>query len=172
MTADAAYTIRRAQPTELGRLPAIERAAAAQFRTTQFAAMADAPLSAEEIDPAHDLIWVAVAPTGELVGFALVHQLATVAHLHELDVHPAHARRGLGGRLIDAVAAWAVGEGLRAITLTTFRDIPWNAPYYARLGFRPLAADELSTELREISEAEAAAGLPVSERVPMRRDLP
>lgn len=172
MIADAAYTVRRAYPAELRQLPAIERAAAAQFRATQFAAMADAPLSAEEIDPAHDQIWVAVAATGELVGFALVHRLATVAHLHELDVHPAHARRGLGRRLIDAVAAWAAGEGLQAITLTTFRNIPWNAPYYSRLGFRPLTADELSPELWAIGEAEAAAGLPVSERVPMRRDLP
>jgi GNAT superfamily N-acetyltransferase len=172
MAADAAYTIRRAQPAELDQLPAIERAAAARFRATKFAAMADAPLSAEEIDPAHDQIWVAVAPTGALVGFALVHRLSTVAHLHELDVHPAHARRGIGRRLIDAVVAWAKGEGLRAITLTTFRDVPWNAPYYARLGFRPLAADELSAELRAISDAEVAAGLPVSERISMRRDLP
>ena len=171
MIADAAYTVRRARPDELGQLPAIERAAAAQFRTTQFAALADAPLSAEEIDPAHDQIWVAVTAAGEPVGFALVHRLATVAHLHELDVHPAHARRGLGRRLIDAVAVWAAGEGLQAITLTTFRNIPWNAPYYTRLGFRPLAADELSAELRAISEAEAAAGLPASERIPMRRDL-
>ncbi len=170
MTA-AAYTIRRAQPAELPQLPAIERAAAAQFRATQFAAMADLPLSAAEIDPAHDQIWVAVAPTGAPVGFALVHRLATVAHLHELDVHPAHARRGLGRCLIEAVVVWAEGEGLRAITLTTFRNIPWNAPYYARIGFRPLAADELSAELRAISDAEAAAGLPVSERVYMRRDL-
>ncbi len=165
------YTIGRAQPSELAQLPAIERAAAAQFRTTQFAAMADAPLSAAEIDPAYDQIWVAIAPTGEPVGFAIVHRLATVAHLHELDIHPAHARRGLGRRLIEAVAAWAKGEGLRAITLTTFRDIPWNAPYYVRIGFRPLAAVELSAELRAISAAEAAAGLPVSERVCMCRDL-
>lgn len=114
---------------------------------------------------------MAVTPTGEPVGFALVHRLATVAHLHELDVHPAHARRGLGRRLIDAVATWAKEEGLRAITLTTFRDIPWNAPYYARIGFRPLSADELSVELRVISAAEAAAGLPVNERVCMCRDL-
>ncbi|HEY8600797.1 MAG TPA: GNAT family N-acetyltransferase [Thermomicrobiales bacterium] len=170
MIADA-YTIRRAQPAELGQLPAIERAAAAQFRATPFAALADAPLSAEEIDPARDQIWVAVAPTDEPVGFALVHRLATVAHLHELDVHPAHARRGLGRRLIEAVARWAEGEGLRALTLTTFRDIPWNAPYYARLGFRSVGADELSAELRAISAAEAAAGLPVHERISMRRDL-
>jgi len=171
MAAATGYTIRRARPAELDQLPAIEHAAAAQFRTTVFAALADAPLSTEELDPAHDHIWVAVDSTDAPVGFALVHRLATVAHLHELDVHPAHARRGLGGLLIETVADWAKGEGLRAITLTTFRDIPWNGPYYARIGFRPLATGELSAELRAISAAEAAAGLPVAGRVCMRRDL-
>lgn len=83
MAAATGYAIRRARPAELGQLPAIEHAAAAQFRTTAFAALADAPLSTEDLDPAHDHIWVAVDSTDAPVGFALVHRLATVAHLHE-----------------------------------------------------------------------------------------
>lgn len=165
------YTIRPAQQDELAALPAIERAAAAQFRQTAFAAMADAPLATEVLDPAHDQIWVAVAPDGQLVGFALAHRVDDAAHLHELDVHPDHARRGLGRHLIDAVAAWAQGDGLSAITLTTFRDIPWNGPYYARLGFRALADDELPPGLRAIRQSEIAAGLPRGDRLCMRRDL-
>ena len=31
--------------------------------------------------------------------------------------------------------------GLPCLTLTTFRDVPWNAPWYSRLGFEP-APDE------------------------------
>jgi GNAT superfamily N-acetyltransferase len=165
------YIIRRARPDEFALLPAIERAAAGRFRQTAFAAMADAPLAADQLDPIHDRVWVVVAPDGAPVGFALVHPIDDAAHLHELDIHPDHARRGLGRRLIDAVAHWAVGEGLRAITLTTFRSIPWNAPYSARLGFRPLADGELSPGLRAIRRAESAAGLADADRCCMRRAL-
>jgi hypothetical protein len=34
--------------------------------------------------------------------------------------------------------AWAQRHGLAALTLTTFTDVPWNMPYYERLGFRHL----------------------------------
>ena len=171
MIEDDGYTVRRAREGEFALLPTIERAAAGRFRQTAFAAMADAPLAAEQLDPDHDRVWVAVAPDGTLVGFALAHRVDDAAHLHELDVHPDHARRGLGRRLIEAVARWAREEGLRAITLTTFRAIPWNGPYYARLGFRTLADDELSPSLRAIRLAETAAGLADTERCCMRREL-
>lgn len=165
------YTIRPARPDEHDTFPAIERAAAAQFRATAFAAMADAPLASEHLDGARDRAWVAVAPGGEPVGFAIARRLDGAAHLHELDVHPAHARRGLGRLLIEAVAAWARQEGLRAVTLTTFRDIPWNAPYYGRLGFRPLDDAELGPGLRALRESETAVGLPSSDRLCMRLQL-
>ena len=154
------YTIRPARPDEHDTFPAIERAAAAQFRATAFAAMADAPLASEHLAGARDRAWVAVA-----------RRLDGAAHLHELDVHPAHARRGLGRLLIEAVAAWARQEGLRAVTLTTFRDIPWNAPYYGRLGFRPLDDAELGPGLRALRESETAVGLPSSDRLCMRLQL-
>jgi hypothetical protein len=40
--------------------------------------------------------------------------------------------------LLDRAAADAAAKGLRALTLTTFAEVPWNAPYYARCGFRVL----------------------------------
>ena len=61
------------------------------------------------------------------------------AHVEQVSVAPAHARRGLGAALIDHLAAVAAAEGRPAVTLTTFRDVPWNAPYYERLGFRVIA---------------------------------
>lgn len=169
--ADDGYAVRLATPADLPRLPAIERAAATRFRDTAFAAMAAAPLVATAIDRAHERVWVATAPDGALVGFAIAMPLDAGIHLHELDVHPAHARRGLGARLIGAVAAWATGTGARAVTLLTFRDIPWNAPYYARLGFVSLADEALSTGLRALREAEGLAGLPLAARVAMRLDV-
>ncbi len=162
------YTIRRARPGDLAALPAIERAAAEQFRSTAFADIADAPLSSAVLNLDHDHIWVAEDGAERQVGFAIAHLHDGEAHLHELDVHPAHARRGLGSGLVRAVANWARQRGLTAVTLSTFRDIPWNGPFYARLGFVPLAEAELNPALRAIVQAEDVAGLPVSERLCMR----
>jgi GNAT superfamily N-acetyltransferase len=92
-------------------------------------------------------------------------------HLHEIDVHPEHARRGLGAHLIDAIARWAVQQGAKQLTLSTCDDIPWNGPYYARLGFRVLSEHELTADLRNIRRLEAAAGLPMEHRICMLMSL-
>ena len=106
------------------------------------------------------------------VGFAIVHALElAVIHLHELDIHPKHARQGLGRRLIETIAAWGRERGAIAITLTTFDDIPWNGPYYQRLGFRRLDETELSPALQSIRQAEADADLPMEQRICMQLDL-
>jgi hypothetical protein len=42
------------------------------------------------------------------------------------------------------------------VTLTTFRDVPWNAPFYRRLGFE--VVDELPSGLAAIRAHEAMAG--------------
>ena len=170
MSADG-YTIRPALREDLAALPAIERLAATRFRVTAFASMADFALTSTHVDLDRERVWVAVAPDDQLVGFAIAHLLDGCAHLHELDVHPNHGQRGLGRRLIVAVARWARSAGSPALTLSTFRDVPWNAPFYARLGFRPLNEGELSAGLRAIRQAEAAAGLPIEQRVCMRLDL-
>jgi hypothetical protein len=69
--------------------------------------------------------------------------------------------------LVRAVCDWAATQSL-PVTLTTFRDIPWNAPFYARLGFRELQAEELTPALRARVAEEAAHGLPASLRLAMR----
>jgi GNAT superfamily N-acetyltransferase len=171
MTDERSYAIRPARPDDLPALPAIERAAASVFRTTPFAFVADFALASEAINPDHEQIWVAVAADDRPVGFALAHPLDGCAYLHELDVHPDHARRGLGRRLVHAVAAWGRQTGAAAVTLATFRDIPWNGPFYARLGFRALPDDKLSPGLRAIRQAEAEGGMPVEHRVYMRLDF-
>jgi GNAT superfamily N-acetyltransferase len=92
-------------------------------------------------------------------------------HLEELAVHPAHQRRGLGARLVAAVVGWARARGAAALTLSTFRDVPWNAPFYARIGFRALDPAQLPATLAALVERERAHGLPVEQRVVMRLDL-
>ena len=114
-------------------------------------------------------MWVALADDVP-VGFAHVELIeANVAHLAEVDVHPDHGRRGLGAKLVLEVCNWAAANGYAAVTLTTFRDAPWNLPFYARLGFDVLSPEHVSASLRAIVEDETCRGLDPSRRVVMRR---
>jgi hypothetical protein len=58
------------------------------------------------------------------------------------------------------------------MTLTTFTDVPWNGPYYARLGFQVVAENEWTASQRRIREHEAAVGLDAWPRAVMRRPIP
>jgi len=120
-------------------------------------------------DAQHDgRLWVARAGAAA-VGFAHVEIIEPNAiHLDELDVHPDHGRRGLGTRLVKAVCEWAQARGQLAVTLATFREVPWNMPFYARLGFAEIPTDALTPALRSVVENEARRGLDPARRVVMR----
>jgi N-acetylglutamate synthase-like GNAT family acetyltransferase len=91
------------------------------------------------------------------------------AHLEEIDIHPDHGRRGLGTKLVSHVCRWAARTGYEAVTLTTFRDVPWNLPFYVRLGFGVVPPEQLSPALRAVVEDETRRGLDGSRRVVMKR---
>ena len=55
--------------------------------------------------------------------------------MHEVSVRHDSQGNGLGRRLVEAAMEYAQSEGLRCVTLTTFAEVPWNAPFYERLGF-------------------------------------
>ncbi len=105
------------------------------------------------------------------VGFALVGTVDGQAHLLEMDVDPEHGRRGIGGALLEAACDAAARRGHAAMTLTTLRDVPWNAPFYARRGFTGLAEPQWGDELRRIVERERMLGFPMHLRVVMQRTL-
>lgn len=172
--AAARTTIRLAEPGDLAALPAIERTAAGLFRSAGLeGGYLDLVRGPGELDAAQreGRLWVAASEAGEPVGFALAALLDGAPHLDELDVHPAHGRRGLGTLLVEAVVAWARARGAPALTLSTFREVPWNAPFYARLGFRELARDALEAPLAALVAREQAIGLPVEKRCVMRLAL-
>jgi GNAT superfamily N-acetyltransferase len=112
-------------------------------------------------------LWVAL--TGNIpVGFALVKMLADdLPHLEEIDVHPSHGRRGLGTALVRAVCEWASVSGYNMLTLTTFRAVPWNLPFYARLEFVELPRQSLRPELATVVSEEGDRGLNPEARVVM-----
>jgi GNAT superfamily N-acetyltransferase len=163
-------TIGLARPDDIAALPSIEREAAKLFAALDLpASVLESTTELEDFEQAQraELLWVARCRGSEPVGFALVDLVGGAPHLEEMDVRPAFGRRGIGARLLRAVLAWARDAGHEAVTLTTFRDVPWNAPFYARHGFRPLAEGELSRGLRELVAEESARGLDPAKRVVM-----
>jgi GNAT superfamily N-acetyltransferase len=168
------YVVRPARSSDLPLLPAIEQAAAGLFADYGLsAALASALTSPADFRRGfeQECLWVAAGGDGAPVGFALATVVGANAHLDELDVLPAHGQRGLGRALVAAFLDWARAQSLPAATLTTLRHVPWNAPFYQRMGFRVLEPAELTTELRELLAAEIARGLPAEGRVAMRREL-
>ena len=168
------YHIRAARAGDLDALPAIEQKAAARFAPYGLAETLSNILTPSELlgeGMQADRLWVATDESDRPVGFALASVVGDNAHLDELDVHPAHGRRGLGTALVEAVCDWASASGYRVITLTTLGHIPWNAPWYQRLGFRVLEEGELTEALRNLLREEIQRGLPAEQRVAMYREL-
>jgi GNAT superfamily N-acetyltransferase len=165
------YTLRCARPEELAVLQHIEHLAAQHFLASAhpFIAQADTQ-SLEQLREyqRHDGAWVAVAGDGTIAAFALCKEVDGAAYLAEIDVHPEHARQGLGRALFEVLKQRARAQGYTAMLLTTFRDVPWNAPYYERWGFRVMRDEEVGPGLRAIREHETRAGLPPESRVCMR----
>jgi GNAT superfamily N-acetyltransferase len=130
-----------------------------------------APVSHLETFRAAGRAWVVTDDGDQPVGYALARVVDRAGHLEQLSVLPSHGGRGLGRLLIDHVAGWAAGRGLAALTLSTFRDVPWNGPYYERCGFTVLAEEGLGPGLRAARRRERRAGLDVSRRQFMRRPV-
>jgi GNAT superfamily N-acetyltransferase len=163
--------IEPATPEDVAALPAVERDASTLFAEwPEPLALPGEPSDLDELAEAQRAgrLWVARAASGDVAGFAQADLVAGEPHLEELDVARAYSRLGIGRRLLDAVKAWARAQGHRSLTLTTFRDLPWNAPFYARCGFRVLAAEDLSPALRAVVDDETARGLDPKQRVVMR----
>lgn len=172
-----AYIIRQAQAADIPSLAAVERQAAAMFEgwtaetglTPEILAHVS---SVAELNEARQRgqLWVATCD-GEVVGFAQAMVLDGVAHLDEIDVVPAHMRKGVGSRLVETVCRWARTAGHPRITLSTFRDVPWNRPFYESRGFHVVDERGLPPQHRELVATEGSRGLRTDLRVVMERTL-
>lgn len=117
------------------------------------------------------LLWVAVDDHARPVGFALAEELALELCLCEIDVLPEHGRRGIGTQLVASVIDAARSRQFATVSLITFRHLPWNAPFYEKLGFCPVATPDLGPELAAMMAEDAAAGIDTSKRIAMRLTL-
>ena len=166
--------IRPARPADAEDERAIERAAGDRFAEIGMPHVAGhEPMSADMlIGYAVDgRSWVATDAGDRAVGYVVVDVVDGCAHIEQVSVHPSDQGKGLGRALVARVERWAADEGLPAVTLTTFKDVPWNRPLYEHLGFSVLADDELSAELLQIRDEEARRGLDPTTRVCMRKPV-
>ncbi|KPF74681.1 hypothetical protein IP88_07855 [alpha proteobacterium AAP81b] len=162
--------VRRAHERDLALLAAIEDAAGEMFAGTSAAAdmtLTTTPIDVHAAACARGSLWVAVDGDDAPLGFLLAEPVDTWLHILELDVHPDAQGRGLGAALIAAAGAAAGDFGCDRLSLTTFIDIPWNAPWYRRLGFAEIAAADQPDWLRGILRREAETGLDPANRCAM-----
>lgn len=154
-------------------LPHIERAVAALFGTAVPAELLEhvTPGSVFLAAQQDGTLWVALGPDDRPVGFIRVVVTGPRVHLAELDVLPDHGRRGVGTALVRTVDDWACSEHFTEITLTTYRDLPWNAPFYAGIGFSVVPESDWDTETRRRFEEEAGFESERARRVVMRKWL-
>lgn len=166
----AAPTIGPARPDELPLLGELEMRAGERFRAVGRADVADGPpLPRYLLESIAAKGGVSVARDDRPLGFVVFEPLDGALHIEEISVLPEAGGRGLGTRLLEHVACRARLGGQRAVTLCTFADVPWNAPYYARRGFEVVAPEQQSPGLRQRASADAARGLDPDSRVVMRR---
>jgi predicted N-acetyltransferase YhbS len=102
--------------------------------------------------------WMAADEQDEPVGFLAAHELGGQFHIAEVSVAQSHQRQGIGIQLIETAIECGRCLGFGVITLTTYRDLSWNGPFYARLGFVEIEPGQAGRGHREKLREEAEAG--------------
>jgi GNAT superfamily N-acetyltransferase len=128
-------------------------------------------MAAMEAAQDNGLVWVTVDTDDTPIAFALCWLRPDTLHLREVDVHPDYSRRGLGRQLIEFLIEEARSRGLEQITLTTFSEVPWNAPLYKKYGFVELAEADWPEWMRQIRADEKQIGLDRWPRIAMIRPV-
>jgi len=159
------WRVRPARAADLRHLAPIEDAGGPQF----------AELFGEAIEPillspamdgrqraAEPGFVLVAAPEGEGAPIGFVHVLVIdgQAHLEQVSVHPDHQRRGIGRGLVEAAMAEARAQGFDRLSLCTYRDVPWNGPFYRALGFSEVT--DLTAYQARLRQKERELGLDIN----------
>ncbi|OFW99665.1 MAG: hypothetical protein A3E78_02405 [Alphaproteobacteria bacterium RIFCSPHIGHO2_12_FULL_63_12] len=169
-----AFIFRTATAADIDAMRAAEQKAGEIFRAIGYDFCADAQNRAPEEHfrvIAAGVTYVAEGPAGEIAGFAMFEPMDSEVHLVEIDVIPKCQKNGLARRLIALGEAWALAKGFDAMTLTTYRDVSWNAPFYRRLGFVDFEPGPEREGLLETIAKEADWGFAFRPRIAMRKLL-
>lgn len=165
----AAVMIRFAQPADLPAVRLVEMSAATVFVGTHMDSAAnDAPNDAADLLAAiaAALMWVAT-DADEVIGFVFAEPCTDGLYVRELSVAAPCHRRGHGSALMATLTAAARMRGDRQLVLTTDRILPWNAPFYQRLGFRLVEGSAIPAEAQRRLARQYAAGFDPAQRCAM-----
>lgn len=163
----SAYRIELGTAAHIAPLPELERAAGARFREIGMAEIADGgttPLDILRERADAGRLYIARDDAGETAGFLIWSPKDSLAYIEEVSVHPAHAGQRLAARMIAHLEADVRGR-FPALTLATFRNVAWNAPYYASLGFREMPFTDAGPDHLENWRQQEAHGLDMSKRL-------
>lgn len=168
------YRIRPARFDDVAQLMAIEISAGKAFSSLPAEFLSQLP---DDIPPhsaelyktaiAQNSCWVAENDSS-VVGFICTEVIAeeNTLHISEFDVSFEEQGKGVGKQLLNFVIDYAQQNNWR-VTLTTFRDVPWNAPFYRKFGFEEISEAELGERLVRALEKEEELGLPRESRCGM-----
>jgi GNAT superfamily N-acetyltransferase len=164
------YGIRAHRPADDAALLSVENRAAQLFREHGYPEIADNPFASvtdfRAMAEGHEVL-VAVTGEDQPVGYAVSGARGDFLHLRELSVDPDHGRRGVGAALVRAVIARCREQTMHGVTLTTFRTVPFNGPFYAALGFVEQPLDQAPAQLREVFRQELPEGIDAAARMLM-----
>jgi GNAT superfamily N-acetyltransferase len=172
------FVISLAEPEDISSLPDIERSADQMFKPYSD----ELGLREELFDHVNSVetftkaqlagqLWIAKTILGEVIGFALLLEIESFAHIEELAVLPSYGRQGVGSALLMAVCTWAKAAGFNAVTLRTFKLIPWNEPFYKRRGFQVVESSSLSVGHEQLEIFEQQQGLRTETRITMSYNM-
>lgn len=167
-----ALSVRRAEAEDLPALLDIQAAAAARFAPLGLIATPDGlpeaiPICAFQRASLRGLVFLA-EHAHRKVGFVLCSIERPDLYLDQISVIPDASRKGVGTALLNTVSAEAARRGLWGVSLSTFRDVPWNAPFFAKQGFQEVPRAGLALWQLDIERAQAGI-MDVGTRCFMRR---
>lgn len=103
---------------------------------------------------------------GLAAGVAILGIVDEAPYLDQLSVRFDQMGQGVGGALLEHALRWAAPRG--GLTLTTYRHLPWNRPFYEKRGLVEVPESAWGPELRAIVEAQRAALPDPDQRMVMR----
>lgn len=169
------FSIRLGLEGDIPRITAVEIEAGVLFESLDFPPPPEEgihlPVDIVADGIAEERLWVAVDEEKVVVGFTLAGELGPHAHLYEIDVMPGYGRKGIGRALIATVERWALDNGYKRLTLTTFEKVPWNGLYYQKLGFNVIEAPAQNDALKAVLAKEREENTVAWERCAMIKAL-
>jgi ribosomal protein S18 acetylase RimI-like enzyme len=164
-TGHGTHRVRPARAADLTQIAAIENAGGPQFE--EYFGEAIEPIL---LSPAMDgrqragepgfLLVAALDEQSPPVGFVHVLLIDGHAHLEQLSVAPEHQREGIGAALTRAAMDEARAQGFDRLSLCTYRDVPWNGPFYRAVGFTEVT--DLAPYERRLRDKERELGLDIN----------